>query len=65
MSEQIKPDFDPIWLRCRQCAYAWDDWLPVHVPIDTAAASGFSFASFAKIALRRAAILCAHSYGGR
>jgi hypothetical protein len=33
-----KPTSDAIWLRCKACGDAWDDWLPVHVPIATAVA---------------------------
>jgi hypothetical protein len=31
----MRPEFQPIWLRCAACKHEWDDWQPCHVPIDT------------------------------
>jgi hypothetical protein len=36
MSE--RPTFGPIWLACKRCKHAWDDWQPRNVPIETWAA---------------------------
>jgi hypothetical protein len=35
MIERPKPEWQPIWLRCKQCNVAWDDWQPCHVPAET------------------------------
>lgn len=31
----MKPTWDPLWLACKSCGHAWDDWQPCHVPVDT------------------------------
>ncbi len=30
-----RPTFEPIWLSCKGCGHAWDDWQPNYVPVDT------------------------------
>jgi len=30
-----RPTFVPIWLACRHCRHAWDDWQPQDVPVET------------------------------
>lgn len=37
MSEE-RPTFAPIWLACKACGHAWDDWQPQGVPVATWAA---------------------------
>jgi hypothetical protein len=36
MSE--RPSFVPIWLACKACEHAWDDWQPMGVPVEAWAA---------------------------
>lgn len=31
----MKPWWAPIWLICKSCRHAWDDWQPQQCPIDT------------------------------
>jgi hypothetical protein len=31
----MMPDWDKIWLQCKHCQAAWDDWQPVFCPIPT------------------------------
>jgi hypothetical protein len=33
-----KPDWQPFWLACKKCGHEWDDWIPVHVPVEAAVA---------------------------
>ena len=30
-----RPTWLPIWLQCRPCGHAWDDWQPNACPIET------------------------------
>jgi hypothetical protein len=38
VSERPRPTSAAIWLHCRLCGYAWVDWQPQMVPIETWAA---------------------------
>ena len=30
-----QPTWEPIWLLCKWCGHAWDDWQPNSVPFST------------------------------
>jgi len=30
-----RPTWEPIWLACKSCRHAWDDWTPQDVPAIT------------------------------
>lgn len=35
MTDQPKPTWEPLWLRCGVCRHDWDGWQPCHVPVPT------------------------------